>query len=99
IADWTRFPQEFSRPQRMIFNTFAYFILFLIPAAIVFRFVRPSAQPWVCVAFGASFFVFFSLHQIGGAFGAACLLIFIWETIFSRSYKQGSMICLVGIAQ
>ena len=83
----------------MIFNTFAYFILFLVPAAIVFRLVRPAAQPWVCIAFGASFFVFFSLTQIGGAFGAACLLIFIWETIFSRFYKQGSLLCLVGIAQ
>ena len=83
----------------MIFNTFAYFILFLVPAAIVFRLVRPTAQPWVCIAFGASFFVFFSLTQVGGAFGAACLLIFIWETIFSRFYKQGSLLCLVGIVQ
>ena len=83
----------------MIFNTFAYFILFLVPAAILFRLVRPAAQPWVCITFGASFFVFFSLTQIGGAFGAACLLIFIWETIFSRFYKQGSRLCLVGIVQ
>jgi alginate O-acetyltransferase complex protein AlgI len=83
----------------MIFNTFAYFILFLVPAAIVFRLVRPAAQPWVCIAFGASFFVFFSLTQVGGAFGAACILIFIWETIFSRFYKKGSLLCLVGIVQ
>jgi alginate O-acetyltransferase complex protein AlgI len=83
----------------MIFNTFAYFILFLVPAAILFRLVRPAAQPWVCITFGASFFVFFSLTQIGGAFGAACLLIFVWETIFSRFYKQGSLFCIVGIVQ
>src|SRR5690242_12895058 len=83
----------------MIFNTFAYCIWFLVPAAILFRLVRPAAQPWVCIAFGASFFVFFSLHQLGGAFGAACLVIFIWETIFSRFYKQGSVLCFVGIIQ
>lgn len=83
----------------MIFNTFAYFILFLVPAAILFRLVRPSVQPWVCIAFGASFFVFFSLTQVGGAFGAACLLIFVWEAIFSRFYKQGSVLCLIGVTQ
>ncbi len=83
----------------MIFNTFAYFILFLVPAALLFRLVRPSVQPWVCLIFGAGFFVFFSLTQIGGVAGAACLLIFIWESIFSRYYKQGSILCLVGIGQ
>lgn len=83
----------------MIFNTFAYFILFLVPAAILFRLVRPAAQPWVCIAFGASFFVFFSLTQVGGAFGAACILIFIWETIFSRFYKERSIFCIIGIIQ
>jgi len=83
----------------MIFNTFAYFILFLAPAAILFRLVRPALQPWVCLSFGAAFFVFFSLTQVGGTAGAFCLLIFIWESIFSRLYKQGSVICLVGIVQ
>src|SRR5438552_3174345 len=83
----------------MIFNTFAYFVLFLIPAAIVFRLTRPAAQPWVCLLFGAAFFVFFSLTQIGGVAGAVCLLIFIWESLFSRLYKKGSAICLIGIAQ
>src|SRR4051794_3347111 len=83
----------------MIFNTFAYFILFLVPAAIVFRLVIPAARPWVCLTFGAGFFVFFSITQVGGIAGAACLLIFIWETIFSRFYKQGSIICIIGIVQ
>jgi hypothetical protein len=50
----------------MIFNTFSYFILFLVPAAILFRVVRAAAQKWVCIAFGGAFFVFFSLTQIGG---------------------------------
>lgn len=83
----------------MIFNTFAYFILFLVPAAILFRLVRPPAQPWVCLLFGAGFFVFFSLTQVGGTAGAACLGIFIWESIFSRFYKKGSVLCLIGILQ
>lgn len=83
----------------MIFNTFAYFLMFLIPAAVLFRLVRPSAQPWVCVLFGGAFFVFFSLTQIGGVAGACCLLIFVWESIFSRFYKKGSTLCLIGIAQ
>jgi alginate O-acetyltransferase complex protein AlgI len=83
----------------MIFNTFAYFILFLVPAAILFRLVRPAAQPWVCLIFGAAFFVFFSLVQIGGAAGACCLLIFVWESIFSRFYRKGSPLCFVGVAQ
>src|SRR5438876_1702935 len=83
----------------MVFNTLAYFILFLIPAAILFRLVRPSAQPWVCILFGMAFFVFFSITQVGGIAGAFCILIFIWESIFSRFYKQGSVICIIGIAQ
>src|SRR3954452_6236548 len=83
----------------MIFNTFAYFILFLAPAAVLFRLVRPKVQPWVCCTFGAAFFVFFSLTQVGGVIGALCLLVFVWESLFSRLYKQGSKFCLVGIVQ
>jgi alginate O-acetyltransferase complex protein AlgI len=88
-----------KQSQRMIFNTFAYFMLFLVPAAILFRLVRPAAQPWVCLIFGAAFFVFFSLVQIGGVAGACCLLIFVWESIFSRFYRKGSPLCFIGIAQ
>jgi len=83
----------------MIFNTLDYFFLFLIPAAVAFRVTKPSWQPWVCSAFGASFFVYFSLTQVGGVAGAFCLLIFAWESLFSRLYKTGSILCLVGIAQ
>jgi alginate O-acetyltransferase complex protein AlgI len=83
----------------MIFNTFAYFILFLVPAAIFFRLVGSAAQKWVCIAFGAAFFVFFSLTQIGGVAGACCLGIFLWESVFSRLYKERSFFCLIGIAQ
>ena len=83
----------------MIFNTLDYFFLFLIPAAVTFRLVKPAAQPWVCSVFGASFFVYFSLTQVGGIAGAFCLLIFAWESLFSRLYRPGSVLCLVGIAQ
>ncbi len=85
--------------QRMIFNTFAYFVLFLAPAAILFRVVRPALQPWVCALFGGSFFIFFSVTQVGGVAGACCLLIFVWESLFSRLYKPRSWICFAGIAQ
>ena len=83
----------------MIFNTFAYFLCFLMPAAIGFRCVRPAAQPWICFFFGAAFFVFFSLTEIGGALGAFCLLIFLWESLFSRLYRPKSVYCILGIVQ
>ena len=31
----------------MIFNTFAYYSLFLVPAALLFRKASPAWQPWV----------------------------------------------------
>jgi len=83
----------------MVFNTFEYFVLILLPAAILFRLVKPAAKPWVCVGFGIAFFIFFSVTQVGGWAGACCLAIFIWESIFSRFYKPGSKICIIGIAQ
>lgn len=83
----------------MIFNTFAYYLLFLFPAAILFRRVRAEWQSWVAIAFGCAFFLYFSLTQLGGAAGAACLLIFLWECLVSRFYRKGSKLCLWGIAQ
>ncbi len=83
----------------MIFNTFAYFLVFLAPAAVMFRVVRQPLQPWVCLVFGGAFFVFFSVTQVGGIAGAACLFIFLWESLFSRLYRQGSWICIAGIIQ
>jgi len=83
----------------VIFNTFAYFLLFLVPAAILFRCVRPAAQPWICAVFGAAFFVFFSLTEIGGLAGACCLGVFVWESICTRFYRPGSLICFLGVAQ
>jgi alginate O-acetyltransferase complex protein AlgI len=83
----------------VIFDTFVYYFIFLLPSAAAFRVVRPSIRPWVCIGFGAGFFVYFSLTQLGGRAGAACLLILIWEACFSRLYKPRSCWCLVGIVQ
>jgi alginate O-acetyltransferase complex protein AlgI len=83
----------------MIFNTLSYYLLFLIPAAIAFRFVAPRLRPWVCTIFGGCFFVFFSLTAVGGAPGAFCLGIFLWEAAFSRLYQKGSWLCWIGVAQ
>lgn len=83
----------------MIFNTFAYYLLFLLPASICFRVVRPGFRPLVCSFAGAGFFIYYSLTQFGGYFGAACLLVFLWESLFSRLYKKGSIFCIIGILQ
>jgi alginate O-acetyltransferase complex protein AlgI len=83
----------------MIFNTLAYFLLFLIPAALLFRVLSPGARPWMCTLFGALFFVYFSLTESGGTVGAACLAIFAWEALCSRFYRPGSLLCLLGVVQ
>jgi alginate O-acetyltransferase complex protein AlgI len=83
----------------MIFNTVSYYLLFLIPAAIVFQLAKPSMRPWICAFFGLSFFVFFSLTAVGGIPGAFCLSIFIWESLFSRLYRKGSWFCWIGVFQ
>lgn len=88
-----------ERVTRMIFNTLAYFLLFLIPGAILFRILSPQARPWLCATLGAAFFVFFSLTELGGVVGAACLAIFVWEALFSRLYQPGSLLCLLGVVQ
>jgi alginate O-acetyltransferase complex protein AlgI len=81
----------------VIFNTFTYFFLFLLPSAILFRIVGPSIRPWVCVISGIGFFAYFSVTLMAGWVGAACLLIFVWESLISRFYRRGSSWCLVGV--
>jgi alginate O-acetyltransferase complex protein AlgI len=83
----------------MIFNTWDYFLLFLLPAAILFRISRAAVRPWIVVVSGCLFFAYFSYTQLGGAVGAACLLIFLWESFVSRFYKPRSWICLLGVVQ
>lgn len=81
----------------MIFNTFAYYFAFLIPGAVLFRVSPPKTRPWVCVLFGVSFFVYFSVNQFGGWTGAACVLIFVWEAMFRTFYGPRTRACLVGV--
>jgi alginate O-acetyltransferase complex protein AlgI len=81
----------------LIFNTFAYYFLFLLPAAIAFRICSPHYRPWICAAFGIAFFIYFSHVQFGGWWGAACVLIFLWEAVFRSLYNPRSRICLIGV--
>ncbi len=83
----------------MIFNTLAYFLLFLAPAAVLFRLLPMRLRPWSCAGFGALFFLYFSLTEVGGPLGAACLGLFVWEALFSRLYRPGSWLCLLGVLQ
>jgi alginate O-acetyltransferase complex protein AlgI len=82
----------------MIFNTLEYFFLFLIPAAVLFRLLGNERRQYVCVGFGAAFFVYFSF-QMDGYVGAACLAVFIWESAFSRLYRPASKWCIAGVIQ
>ena len=83
----------------MIFNTVSYYVLFLFPAAVAFQFARPAWRPWICSLFGSAFFIFFSLTAVGGTPGAFCLGIFLWESAFSRLYRQGHWVCWIGVVQ
>ncbi len=82
----------------MIFNTFVYYFLFLIPAAVLFRVASASARAWTCAGFGIGFYLYFSLTAVGGVWGAACVLIFLWEALFRSLYKPGGRACLAGVA-
>ncbi|MHB1082738.1 MAG: MBOAT family O-acyltransferase [Prosthecobacter sp.] len=83
----------------MIFNTFSYFALFLLPAAILFRVVPQAWKAWVIIASGAAFFVYFSITTVGGVLGAWCLGLILWEAVTSRLYRPASRWCLFGILQ
>jgi alginate O-acetyltransferase complex protein AlgI len=49
--------------------------------------------------FGAGFFIYFSWVELGGAVAAACIFIFLWESIFSRLYRPASRWCIAGVIQ
>lgn len=82
----------------MIFNTFSYFLLFLVPGAVGFRILPAPLRPWWIAAIGALFFVYFSVTELAGWIGATCLLLFLWESFLSRLYSPGSRWCLTGVA-
>jgi alginate O-acetyltransferase complex protein AlgI len=83
----------------MIFNTWAYYLFFLIPSAVLFRLSPPRFRPWVIVLGGSLFFLFFSYTTLGGLIPAACLGIFLWESITSRFYRPKSWFCWIGVTQ
>jgi len=60
----------------MIFNTWAYYLFFLVPSAILFRLSPLRYRPWVIVAGGSSFFLYFSYTELGRIIPAACLEFF-----------------------
>lgn len=91
------FSLNFRLGFRVIFNTFAYYLAFLIPAAILFRVLPSLTRPWVCIGFGIAFFVYFSVTTVGGWAGAACVGIFIWEAFFRSFYQPRSRLCLFGV--
>jgi alginate O-acetyltransferase complex protein AlgI len=82
----------------LIFNTFRYYFLFLIPAAVLFRLAPLRLRPWVIALFGSAFFLHFA-YGMAGLWGALCLGIFLWESLVSRLYRPGSRWCLLGLAQ
>lgn len=83
----------------MIFNDLTYFLLFLAPSVVAFHSVSPRFKAWVLAGFGLGFFVYYSYRHFGGAWGSACVLLFVWEMLLTRLYRPGSRWCLVGIAQ
>jgi alginate O-acetyltransferase complex protein AlgI len=83
----------------MIFTTWDYYLFFLLPSAMLFRVLNTRYRPWVVLGSGSLFFLYFSYTQLGGLIGAACLGIFLWESLVSRFYKPGSWFCAVGVLQ
>lgn len=83
----------------MIFNELSYFLLFLVPSVLLFHKSSAAVRPWVISAFGASFFVYYGYLHFGGFWGSLCVLLFVWEILTSRLYREGSRWCLFGIVQ
>src|ERR1700722_12637726 len=82
----------------MIFNTLAYYFAFLLPTAFLYRAVPIPHRPKIIVLSGCLFFSYFAYVELGSPIGALCLLIFIWESSFSRLYRPKSPVCFVGVA-
>lgn len=82
----------------MIFNTFVYYWLVLLPSAILYRLVGAKYRPWVIVVFGSLFFLYFA-HSMAGIPGVLCFGIFLWESITSRLYRPQSRWCILGLVQ
>jgi alginate O-acetyltransferase complex protein AlgI len=84
----------------VIFNTFAYFFLFLLPAVVCFRLAARAARPWILAAFGMAFYVYFSLTSVGGVPGALCALLILYQSLCCVYLcKPGSKACIFVIVQ
>ncbi len=82
----------------MIFNTFVYYLLFLLPSAILYRGSSAKLRPWIIAVFGSLFFLYFA-YSMAGTAGALCLGIFLLESITSRLYTPRSRWCILGLLQ
>ena len=83
----------------MIFNELTYFALFLAPSVLLFHVCSRSLRPWVLAGFGVVFFAWYAFLHFGGAWGSACVGIFVWELLVSRFYRPRAWACLLGIVQ
>jgi alginate O-acetyltransferase complex protein AlgI len=83
----------------MIFNEAGFFVLFLLPTAILFHAVAQPVRPWIIALGGVGFFSYFGWLHFGGLWGALAVLLFFWELLTSRLYRPGSRWCLYGIVQ
>jgi alginate O-acetyltransferase complex protein AlgI len=83
----------------MIFNELSYFALFLAPSVLLFHLSSKTVRPWILASFGIAFFAWYAFIHFGGAWGSACVAIFVWELIVSRFYRPRSWVCIAGIVQ
>ena len=74
----------------MIFNTWAYYLFFPVPCAILFRLSPLRYRPWVIVAGGSSFFLIFPIQSQAELFLRRVWEFFLWESITSRFYRPKS---------
>jgi alginate O-acetyltransferase complex protein AlgI len=79
----------------MIFNTVSYYVLFLLPAAVLFKLAPMGWRPLVLTLSACFFYLYFSMHGFGGVVGAFCLSIFLRESLFSRLYRPAALVCLI----
>jgi len=80
----------------MIFNTIAYYLLFLIPSVVLFRLASQTLKPWVIVLFGVGFFIYFSITAVGGTRGAFCVLMILWQALCCiYACRPKSVLCLL----
>jgi alginate O-acetyltransferase complex protein AlgI len=82
-----------------MFSSMSYYIIFLLPSAIAYRLTPSCLRAYVIIVSGIVFFIYYSVFDIGGVAGAFCVLIFLWEALFSRLYRRRSVFCALGVMQ